>query len=46
LRETANDDTADAIQTYERVTMRAGYLRIGPGKPARKPAEQPAEATE
>jgi len=47
LRETANDDTADAIQGYERVTMRSGYLRIGPGKPARNPAaDQPTTATE
>ncbi|MBA3946804.1 MAG: hypothetical protein H0X37_19860 [Herpetosiphonaceae bacterium] len=45
LRETANDDTADAIQECERSTIRSGYLRIGPGKPARKPAEQPAETT-
>ncbi len=44
LRETANDDTADAIQTYERVTIRSGYLRIGPGKPARKAGDQPAES--
>ncbi len=44
LRETANDVTADAIQTYERVTIRSGYLRIGPGKPTRNASDPPSEA--
>ncbi len=43
LRETANDDTADAIQMYERVTIRSGYLRIGHGKPARNTSDQATE---